>query len=340
MILYLVYQHQNTAFMADCALRGVPDSECSLVGKLLNDFKSVRFGWIGLVFVAFLISNISRTFKWLMLLQPMGYRPSFINGFLANLVCYFANLGLPRMGEVARGGVLTKYENIPLEKAMGTIVVDRAVDMMCLLLVFGLALLFESEKLLGFIAENRGEGGTTGINWKWAALLLLLALMSIVWFFRKRLMRTVFFQKIAKILLGFWEGIMTVRQLDRPGIFIFHSINIWVMFFLMTWLGFQAFGPTEHLGLRAALTVFVFGTLGFVIPSPGGMGTFHALVITALTLFYGVRGDDAFSAANIIFFTVQIGFNSILGIIALILLPIVNKKTMPQTRAVQQEMAP
>ncbi len=335
-ILFLVYRSQNTAYMAECALKGIPAADCSLLDKLLNDFKNVRFGWIGLVLLAFLISNISRTFKWLMLFHPMGYQPRFVNGFLANLVCYFANLGLPRMGEVARAGVLAKYEKIPLEKGMGTIVVDRAVDMMCLLVVFGLALLFESEKLLGFISDAQsGEAKeAVGISWKWLILLSLLALGMAFWFFRKRLLKTVFFQKIAKALLGFWEGILTVKKLDRPGLFIFHSLNIWVMFFLMTWLGFQAFAPTEHLDLRAALTVFVFGTLGFVIPSPGGMGTFHALVIAALTLFYGVRGDDAFSAANIIFFTVQIGFNSLLGIIALILLPIINKEKMAGTMQV------
>jgi uncharacterized membrane protein YbhN (UPF0104 family) len=94
----------------------------------------------------------------------------------------------------------------------------------------------------------------------------------------------------------------------------------------MTWFGFQAFAPTEHLDIRAALTVFAFGTLGMVIPSPGGMGTFHALVIACLTLFYGIKGDDAFSVANIIFFTVSIGFNVVLGLTSLILLPLLNSK--------------
>lgn len=137
------------------------------------------------------------------------------------------------------------------------------------------------------------------------------------------------FKKILGMLKGFWEGIKSVAKLRNPWLFALHSLNIWVMYFVMTWLGFQAFGPTAHLGLMAALTVFAFGTLGMVIPSPGGMGTFHFLVITALTAFYGIKGDDAFSVANIIFFSIQIGLTSLLGIAALLILPIYNKHYHP-----------
>ncbi|MEO1257280.1 MAG: lysylphosphatidylglycerol synthase transmembrane domain-containing protein [Bacteroidota bacterium] len=353
-ILFLVYRSQNEAYKNDCCIKNIPQwetvetqaekdallAECRAAGtaetacvplldKLINDFGRVKYGWIALVVLAFAISNISRTYKWKMLLRPMGYNPRFINCFLSILVSYFANLGLPRMGEVVRAGVLSKYEKIPAEKVMGTIVVDRVVDVICLLLAFGLALLFESEKIIGFITENQSkeveEAG--GFPWKWAILLVGLTGGALLYLFRQRLAGSALFKKVSNILLGFWEGIKSVRQLDRPGWFVFHSLTIWVLFFVMTWLGFQAFGPTEHLDLRAALLVFVFGTLGMVIPSPGGMGTFHFLVITALTLFYGIKGDDAFSVANIIFFLVQIGCNSLLGILALVVLPVINQKS-------------
>ncbi|MEK7254068.1 MAG: lysylphosphatidylglycerol synthase domain-containing protein, partial [Bacteroidota bacterium] len=160
-------------------------------------------------------------------------------------------------------------------------------------------------------------------------VLGILAVFGIaVFLLRKRLVKTVFFQKVFKVLVGFWEGMLTVRRLEKPWLFVFHSLSIFFCYFLMTWLGFQAFPPTEQLGLTAALTVFAFGTLGMVIPSPGGMGTFHFLVITSLTLFYGIRGDDAFSVANIIFFSVSIGFNILLGLASLVLLPILNRKKL------------
>lgn len=352
-ILYLVFRSQNEAYLNDCCLQANPAwgeivddterasliAECrsegsiekeypSLLDKLLTDFGRVNYFWIAMVLLAFVVSNISRTFKWKMLLEPMGYRPRFVNGFLAILVGYFANLGLPRMGEVVRGGLLSKYEKIPLEKVMGTIVVDRVADMFFLLVTFTIAIFFESEKILGYLSENmpESEGEEGGLGWKSIVLIGMAIGTGLTFVFRKKLAQTAIFQKIKKVVLGFWEGLLTVKNLNRPWLFIFHSANIWIMFFLMTWLGFQAFPPTEHLGLRAALTVFVFGTLGYVIPSPGGMGTFHALVIAALTTFYAVSNADAFSAANIIFFMVSIGFNSLLGIVSLIILPMINRK--------------
>lgn len=333
-ILYLVYRSQNTAYLADCAQRGVPEKECNLLNKLFNDFKSTNFGWIALVGLAFLASNYSRTAKWQMLLEPMGYRPRFLNGFLSILVAYFANLGLPRMGEVVRAGVLSKYEKLPPEKVMGTIVVDRIVDVLCLGLVFLLAVFFEGQKLLNykeFVGENANLETTQAPSFtKWWVLGILTLLAAIAFFARKQLAQTAIFQKILSMVKGFWEGIKSVAKLRNPWLFTLHSLNIWVMYFVMTWLGFQAFGPTAHLGLMAALTVFAFGTLGMVIPSPGGMGTFHFLVITALTAFYGIKGDDAFSVANIIFFSIQIGLTSLLGIAALLILPIYNKHYHPQ----------
>lgn len=334
-ILYLVYRSQNTAYLADCAQRGIPETDCNLLEKLLNDFKSTNFGWMALVALAFLASNYSRTAKWQMLLEPLGYRPRFLNGYLSILVAYFANLGLPRMGEVVRAGVLSKYEKLPPEKVMGTIVVDRVVDVLCLGLVFLLAVLLEGDKLLNyndFIGQNTNPETVQSPNFtKWWILGFMLVAAVIMFLMRKKLAQTAIFQKIFRMLKGFWEGIKSVASLRNPWLFVVHSLNIWVMYFVMTWLGFQAFGPTAHLGLLAALTVFAFGTLGMVIPSPGGMGTFHFLVITALTTFYGIRGDDAFSVANIIFFTIQIGLTSLLGIAALLILPAYNKHYQPNS---------
>ena len=357
-ILFLVFKHQNNAYNDDCCIKSIPGWEsiasesekqalleqcrqkdlsetgCLPLGKkLLNDFKSANFGWIALVLLAFIISNVNRAYKWKMLLKPLGYQPRFINAFLTIIVGYFANLGLPRMGEVVRAGLLSRYEKIPVEKVVGTIVVDRVVDVLCLGAAFLLALVFESEKIWSYIVDNQGaeEGGSAGGMW----LLLLLAggvFAFLLFMFRRQILQNRIVQKVAQMVKGFWEGIQTVSRLEKPALFVFHSVCIWILYFLMTWLGFKSFGPTAHLDLLAALTVFVFGTLGIVIPSPGGMGTFHALVIASLTTFYAIKGDDAFAIANIIFFSVSIGFNILLGLISLILLPLLNKGYEPADR--------
>lgn len=329
-ILYFVYQHQSKAYTSDCMNEGNPASACNLMDKLFDDFQHTNFWWIGLVMLAFLVSNYSRTVKWMILLKPLGYKPRFVNGYLSILVAYFANIFIPRIGEVARAGIFSKYEKIPVEKVMGTIVVDRVIDVLCLLLAFCLALFFEFDKLWGYIEQNSGQsqgGGRT----KWVVLGILAFVSIVIYLLRKKLAKTAIFQKIMTLVHGFWEGILTVGKLERPWLFIFHSLNIWFLYFLMTWLGFKAFGPTSHLDLRAALTVFAFGTLGMVIPSPGGMGTFQGLVTGVLTLFYGIKGEDAFSVANIIFFLIQIGLNSVAGLFAFVLLPLLNKNYEPES---------
>ena len=327
-ILALVFNSQNTAFQEQCRLDGVPSDQCSLMDKLLYDFSTVHLGWLGAVILAFTVSNIFRALRWQMLLHPMGYQPRFYNAFLTILLGYFANLGFPRIGEVVRAGSLARYEKIPLEKVMGTLVIDRLMDFICLGLVVGLAFIFEGQTLLDFMQQNQGGGAQSGGNKLWYYLLGLgIAGLSGLLLFRKMLLQLALVQKLLSLMQGFWEGFKSVFKLKNPGLFLLYSVGIWVMFYLQCWWNLKAFVPTEHLTASAALMVFVFGTLGFVIPSPGGMGTFHALCIAGLAL-YGINGGDAFSYANIAFFTIQIFYNIVMGGSALVLLPILNRSSV------------
>ncbi|MBK9338454.1 MAG: flippase-like domain-containing protein [Lewinellaceae bacterium] len=327
-ILGLVFRSQNAAFQEQCRLDGVPADQCSLLDKLLHDFSTVHLGWMALVVVAFTVSNVLRAWRWQMLLEPMGYQVRFSNSFLTILVGYFANLGLPRMGEVVRAGSLARYERIPMERVMGTLVVDRLMDFICLGLVVGLAFVLEADTLWAFIQSRRGDAAGGGF-WQNPVVLSGLAVLvlggTLVFVFRKKIGQLAFFQKIGNLVEGFWDGLRSVFRLRHAGLFLAYSLGIWLMFYLQCWFNLKAFPPTAHLGVGAALMVFVFGTLGFVIPAPGGMGSFHALAIAGLAL-YAIDGSDAFSYANIAFFAIQIFYNIIAGIIALVLLPILNKR--------------
>ncbi len=327
-ILTLVFRSQNAAFQEQCRLDGVPSDQCSLTDKLMHDFSTIHYGWLVMVIAAFTLSNIFRALRWQMLMEPLGYRAGFANSLLTILLGYFANLGFPRMGEVVRAGTLAKYEDIPVEKVMGTLVVDRLMDFVCLFVVVGLAFLFEGQTLLHFIGQNRGgaEGGLMQNTLVLTALGLMAAGVAALWIFRGKLMHLPVYQKIAKLVKGFWDGLRSVFKLRSPGLFLLYSAGIWLMFYLQCWFNLQSFPPTAQLGAGAALMVFVFGTLGFVIPSPGGMGTFHALAIAGLAL-YGINGGDAFSYANIAFFAIQIFYNIVAGVLALILLPLLNRKS-------------
>lgn len=326
-ILYLVYRKQSNAFQNDCATKGIPLENCSLAQKVMDDFGSANYFWIAMVLLVFVLSNVSRSLRLNMLLRQLGARPRLINTFLTTILGYLANLGLPRVGEVVRAASLAQYEKIPVEKVMGTIVADRIMDVVCILVVTGLALTLEAGPLWGFLKNLGDKMGGAG------TVLLLLGggaavFAALAYLFRKPLGRSGLALRIKSLAIGFWQGINTVRSLDRPGLFIFHTVSIWVAYFLITYLCFLAFGPTAHLSWRAALTVFVFGAWGVTAPSPGGMGTFHFMAQTALAI-YGVSGEDGFSWANISFFSVNIGCNVIVGLAALVLLPIINRNYRP-----------
>jgi len=326
-IMAWVFSSQNTAFQEQCRLDGTPSDQCSLLDKLLQDFGTVNLWWILVVLLAFTVSNIFRALRWQMLLEPMGYRVGFANSLLTILLGYFANLFLPRMGEVVRAGSLARYEKIPMEKVIGTVTMDRLMDFLCLGGVVGLAFLLEGDTLWAFIAQRKdGQGGGGFFQNPFVLGFLALSALGILMIIllKEKLAQVPLFQKVGKLLKGFIDGLKSVFKLKNPGLFIAYSVGIWVMFYLQCWFGLMAFPPTAQLGANAALMVFVFGTLGFVIPSPGGMGTYHALCIAGLTL-YGISGSDGFSYANISFFAVQIFYNFVGGLLALWLLPRLNK---------------
>jgi len=333
-ILYYLFTKQNEAFQEQCKLDGIAPADCSLMDKLLTDFTSCNFFWITMVLVTFTLSNVSRALRWNMLLKPLGYQPRLGNSFLIIIITYFINLFLPRAGEVARAGLISKYEGIPVEKAMGTIVLDRLLDVIMLLLIVGLTFLIEFDTLTSYLQGNMVEDGDPGGSLFQNPIVIGLGVAGLVgallsFVFRKKIEQTAIFQKVKKLLIGFAEGLKTIGKLDSPLLFIGHTVFIWVMYFMMTYLCFFAFAPTAGLTPVAALMVFVFGTFGIVIPSPGGMGTFHFFVTEALKI-YGIAPADAFSFANILFFSVQIGCNVVIGLLAFILLPIMNKDYTPK----------
>lgn len=328
-ILLLLYRSQDRAWKAQCALDGIPAGQCNLIDKLLTDFAGANFWWIAVVGFFLLLSHLSRTMRWLMLVRPMGYQAGFLNALFSIGVGYFANLGFPRIGELVRAATLARYERIPPEKVMGTVVVDRVADGLSMFAVLGLAFLFESDRIFSLIRSLRQGGTDTGSNTVyWLMILGVVGIAGLVlmWVFRKSLSRLPLFSKVIDLLKGFAQGIQTISKLEKPHWFIFHSLNVWVMYYLMAYVGFFAFGPTSSLGPMAGLIVFAAGTLGFTVPSPGGMGTYHFMVASVLTFFYNIPKADAFSYANIIFFSIQIGFNVLFGIVSVVFLPIINRK--------------
>lgn len=328
-ILWFLYHDLSAKFLAECQLKGIPDAQCSLVEKVVQDFRSTKVIWLVIICFCFFISNISRSIRWQQLLSPLGYQTRWINSFHCVMLAYFANLGLPRLGEVVRAGSLAKYEKIPFEKVMGTVAVDRIIDFISFVVVFLLALVLQYDLLWNYIVDHASFNFTSLQNRYFLAVMGIGMLTgALIWKFWHQLLQHSLMKRIIRAGVGFMEGLRSLSKVQNKSLLIFHSVNIWAMYFLMTYFCFKAFEATAHLGPLAGLLIFVFGSLGMIIPTPGGMGSYHALVIAGLVL-YGINQNDAFSFAMIIFFTINIFGNVLFGIIALISLPGYNRNYQP-----------
>ncbi|MFT6333741.1 MAG: hypothetical protein ACI86M_000998 [Saprospiraceae bacterium] len=326
-ILYIVYRKNNAKFIEDCLINGTPLSDCNLIDKILTDVGTANFTWIFIALGFYIWSNVARSIRWRMLIEPLGKMPRFANTLSTVLITHLVNLGIPRSGEFVRAGLLAKYEDLEAEKVMGTIVTSRIIDVLCLLVTIGITLILSFDNFAGYFQDSDLMGGK--LSSLFSPLNIgILAIGSVIglaalWKYRKVILATKIGNKVWNILLGFWEGILTIKDLRSPSRFIFHTVTIWVCYYLMTYLMFFSFAPTADMAPVAGLVVFVFGTLGVVIPSPGGMGTYQFLISEALVL-YAIPSTEAFSFANIMFFSVQL-CNIALGLIAFILLPIINR---------------
>ncbi len=327
-ILFLIYYKVNQGYQAQCRLDGIAQSECSLVKKLVLDIRSTQWMWLVMMIGVYMLSNISRTIKWLMLLKPLGYRPRFVNALLAIMIGYFTNLGFPRAGELIRSGLLSKYEDIDIEKVIGTVVIDRLTDVLCLLGFMLLACVLAWDKwtgmLIGLVEKGQDQSSEQSTVLYYLMGVFALGLL-LVYLFRKTSFLSKIFERLYVAYKGFKTGLLSVSKLEHAGAFIFHTVFIWVLYYLMVYFGFKAFEPTASLGLIAALLIFILGGMGMVIPTPGGMGSYHYLVMVGL-MSYGVTQADGFSFAMIMFLTIHLFGNIFFGLLSFVLLPLYNGK--------------
>lgn len=330
-IMCWVYLKQAKIYQAECSAKGIPQGECSLIEKIFTDMSQAKIFWIVVSMLIFVLSNIIRAFRWRMMFRAIGYNPAYFNLLGAIFINYLANLGIPRSGEVIRGTVISRYEDIPLDKALGTIVLDRVLDAIMFALFLVASLIFGGKVYIDYLHKNTNFSVKFSviyeISWLvWFSVgLILIGIAAFIFSKRKSILSSNLGQKLIKLFKGFAEGIRSISTVEHPVLFVLQTIGIWACFFIMLHVMFFAFDPTAHLGVLAALIVFVFGSLGMLIPSPGGMGAYHYLISEGLQL-NGVGSTDGFTFANILFFSIQVGITLICGILALVAMPLLNKK--------------
>jgi uncharacterized protein (TIRG00374 family) len=327
-IFYLVYKRQNEAYQEECLFKNIPLADCSLVDKVISDMQNADYFYIVVILFLFMTTNLIRALRWKMMFKSLGYNPGNINLFGTIMINYLANLGIPRSGEIIRAGLISNYENIPLEKVLGTIFTDRIFDVICLAIVLVLTLILGGPEFYNYLNVNINLSEKLLIFSQYPVIWLIISIAATSFFiwiyrYRYRLLNTSLGQRVWFRIKGFIDGVSSVKSVSSVPLFIFYTVLIWVLYYYMMFLSFSAFEPTSHLGPIEGLVIFAFGSLGILFPSPGGMGSYHMLVGEGLSM-YGISGSDGFSFANIVFFSVSVGINVLFGIIFLVLLPIIN----------------
>jgi hypothetical protein len=263
-------------------------------------------------------------------LEPLGHRVNLLNATCHVLVGYFANYGIPRMGEVSRCSLASKYDKVPFEVGFGTVITERIVDFLLFLVIFFLTLAFQFSKLIGLANElifDKLRIKFAGLSQHPVQLILLLAVIVLVFvalfYFRKKF-TNLFKGKLGGIIKGMGEGIGSIRKMKNPVRFVLLSLVIWACYFYSLYVCFFALSGTSHLGQAECLTLLLFGTFG-VIFSPGGLGAYPAIVGGILLYTYHIDPAYAF-AFPWLAWTSQFILVVALGILSLIVLPIYNRK--------------
>lgn len=292
------------------------------LAQLWTDIKGANYTWMLLSLVCLAVSLFFRALRWNIQIEALGYKTRASSTYGAVLIAYLANCIFPRLGEVARCGVLKRKENIPFDKTFGSVISERIID---LLVLFGLAFLvivFQWKLLGSLITSWMVPLLNKLINNVLLGIVVVLAGIACIVLLIKIIKRN---KKIASLWHGFIDGIKSVVTMRKKWRFVLYTLGVWGFYVIMTWLPFYMLHETSHLGLVEAITLLGIATLGVVAPVPGGIGTYHFIAITLLSGFYGISEQVAGSFAAINHGS-QMIFYLITGIIAYVVMFFIDKR--------------
>lgn len=243
--------------------------------------------WWMLVSLAFgILPQMARAWRWKMALEPLGEHPRRTSCIDAIFMSYAASLVIPRVGEVTRCGTLKTSDGVSFTKSLGTVVTERLVDSLLMLLFTGIAFLLQLPMFLRFLKETNTNIGEllyrfTGTGYIVTFICLVAAFIAGFVAIR----RFSFFKKGRDMLRDMWEGILSLRKVRNLPLYLFYSVLIWVGYFLHFYIAFFCFDFTAHLSIGAAFLIFCVGTFAVLVPTPNGAGPWHFAVKTMLVLY-------------------------------------------------------
>ena len=286
--------------------------------------------WVILPVILFLLlAHYSRAMRWKLLMEPLGYKPSNFNAFATVMIGYLVNAGAPRLGEVFKCTLLARYEKFKIDKLIGTILIERAVDLVCLIIVFVLAIILQgdifghmmTDLLKNFFHDKTGNLSQRKLLIALGVFILFLILFYIV---LKRFGHIDIIARIKKVIKNIIHGLSSIRYLQHKGLFIFHSLLIWSMYLLASTAGLYALKETQYLGIPGGLAALVVGTIGIIL-TPNGIGAYPALIAQLLG-FYGLDPDTTGNASGWLMWAAQTAIILIGGMVCFGMISRYNKK--------------
>ena len=285
--------------------------------------------WMLLSFPFGILAQMFRGWRWKQTLEPVGEHPRTSTSINAIFLSYAASLVIPRIGEFSRCAVLKRYDSISFSKALGTVVTERAVDTLVVMLFSGITLLLQVPVFRTFFNETGTSldtliGRFSATGWMVTAICGIAALILLHILLR----HLSIYNKVRATLSGIWQGVVSLRHVHNVPLFVFFTLGIWVCYFLHYYLTFFCFDFTEHLGLTCAMVTFVVGSIAVIVPTPNGAGPWHFAVKTMLIL-YGVADNEALYFVLIVH-TIQTMLVILLGIWAWASLNFTKRITLKQ----------
>jgi len=305
------------------------------LSAIWNDIQQATYGWLFLALFFALVSHVFRALRWNLLINTLGYKTRLSSTFFSVMIGYLANTAVPRMGEFARCGVLSKKEKIPFNTLFGTVISERMFDLIVLIILIFLVTIFQLDLLGDFMQRNFGPffekifTNIFSILILIAALLLMLGIIAyLIWHFREKIKELKLYDSVRRFLDGLWLGIKTIKRMPQKGLFLIYTLLIWLFYAIMVYLPFFMLPETSQLTFIDGLTVLAIGSLGIVAPVPGGIGASHYIVKVTLTELYQVEANAAMSFATISH-AGQTLLNILAGAVSYFLMGLFSKKQKP-----------
>ena len=258
--------------------------------ELIERLKNVELKWVFMSMIFGAISIISRGVRWTFMIQSLGYKSSTLNSVSAVAIGYLSNIIIPRAGEITRCTTITKVEKTPFDKLFGTIILERIIDLLILCLMIALTFIFQFNNISNFFNNvfSVKESNSIAI----VILSLILSTIIILFIFKNQLKKSSLYLKLVKALDGLKEGLTSYNSISNKPAFWIHTFIIWLMYTLMTYVCFFAIEETKHLDIGDGFYMLVIGGLGMIVPTQGGIGSYHMAVKLGL-ITLGINAQPA-----------------------------------------------